>query len=253
MRILVVLLALAIGFGAGYVTWGNKPGNPKVTQPKVQAAVKEPAITPASGYSLQPASYDFGKLLEGEHGTKTLLLQRPAGAAIRLGRLYSPCPCIFVRADKLNFAADEKILITVNVHSLSLQGKKSFPVYVEIVNPIKQILRADISINVLRVPARMLIKPSALHLGTIHGSKTASITLYNLTAHPVKLKTVTSSLPQVKTDITSGQRIPAGESQKINLAIQSLAKGMVKGELIIETDCNEHLKMSVPMDGTSLP
>ncbi len=256
MRVLVILLALVIGFGAGYVTGGRAPAATKTKQPqpsRPQAAGKEPVVSPASGYSLRPARHDFGKLLEGERRTAVLYLQRPPNTAIRLGRIFSPCPCIFVRTDKLNFAAREKVTVTVQVHTSSLQGLKSFPVYLQVVSPVRQIVRADISVNVTRVPARMLVKPASLHLGAIRKTRTASVTLYNLTARPVTLKTVTSTLPGVKPEVAGDMRIPAGESRVIKVTTKGLSKGMVKGELIIETDCGEHLKMSVPVDGTVLP
>jgi hypothetical protein len=67
----------------------SKPEAKPAPQPEAAAA-------PQDGFGLAPAKKHYGKVLEGQARTHVFKIERPDAAAIRIGRTYSPCPCVFV-------------------------------------------------------------------------------------------------------------------------------------------------------------
>ncbi len=237
---------------------GKSPASP--TPPEQERAPAEPSkrsgAPPADtgGFSLVPRKHHYGKVLEGEARTHTFKVDRPKGTALKLGRLYSPCPCIFVTAERRDIPGDNEAEVSVLVHSLTLEGKKSFPAYVEVLEPEKKVLRADVSIEVKRVPAKVLVKPGALHLGSVRGPKTTEVRLYNLTKRPLALGKTSCSLEGVEVSVLGGPRLKAGRYATIRLEVPEagLPPGPVQGTVTVETNCNEHALVAIPVDGTSL-
>jgi hypothetical protein len=172
---------------------------------------------------------------------------------LKLGRLYSPCPCIFVRADALSFPAGKEAEVRVVIHSLTLIGNKSFPFYVEVKDPEPKTLRGDVSIDVERVPARLLVKPRALHLGNVRGEKTVSVELYNLTNRPLVLEQPACSVEGVKVSVPEGLRIEAGKRATIKLETPKagLPPRAIRGAVTIKTNSHEHSVVTIPVDGTA--
>ncbi len=120
---------------------------------------------PQDGFGLSPAKRHYGKVLEGQARTHVFKIERPGSAAIRIGRTYSPCPCVYVTAKKRTAEKGAEVDVEILIHSLTLDGEKSFPAYVELLEPEKKVLRADVTIEVERVPAKLMLKPEAIHLG----------------------------------------------------------------------------------------
>jgi len=131
--------------------------------------------TAQDGFGLDPAKKHYGKVVEGQARRHTFKIERPGNAALRIGRTYSPCPCVYVTAKKPSFEKGAEADVEVMIHSLTLNGEQSFPAYVELLEPEKKVLRADVSIEVERVPAKLMLKPDAFHLGAIRGAKSASV------------------------------------------------------------------------------
>ena len=227
----------------------EEPRRPATTTP----AASEKAQPQPEGFSLVPAKYDYGKMLEGEARTTSLRLERPEGA-VRLGRLYSPCPCIRVSAGKLAVEAGEDIPVQVHLHSLTLEGKKSFPVYVELLEPKQGVLRADVDADVARVPAKMLVRPQTLHLGAGRGAKTATVRLFNLTKRPIRLESVACSIEGVEVSVPEGLYMEPGAASTVRASVpeSGLPAGPVRGVVTVETNCPEHAVMEIPVDGTAM-
>ncbi|MHC5056520.1 MAG: hypothetical protein ACYTKD_17625 [Planctomycetota bacterium] len=210
-------------------------------------------VGPQDGFGLAPAKHHYGKVLEGETRTHVFNVRRPMHKPLRLGRLYSPCPCIFVRADGLSFPAGKEAEVRVVIHSLTLTGNKSFPFYVEVKEPEPRTLRGDVSIDVERVPAKLLVKPDALHLGTVRGEKSVSAELYNLTNRPLVLEPPSCSVEGIKASIPEGTRIEAGKRATVRIETpkEGLPPGAIGGVVTIKTNSHEHSVVTIPVDGTA--
>ncbi|HOW73051.1 MAG TPA: hypothetical protein PKY77_20845 [Phycisphaerae bacterium] len=252
--VLSMLLAVIAG-AIGAWAFIPRPKPIPAAQPAPAPAAEAPAervAPPPPGFALRPASHDFGKLFEGEARVVELAIERPAGSALRLGRLYSPCPCIRVEAAPLLFEAGKPASVNVRVHSLTLDGKKSFPVYVEVLEPAKGVLRADVTVNVERVPAKIMIAPEAFHLGSAKPGKTASVKLTNLTKYPMAVQELSSSLAGSSVEMKGAKSLAPGEAGEIILSLGTgdLPPGPVRGEVTIKTDSALHGLVKIPVDGT---
>jgi hypothetical protein len=259
MRRLLVCVAVVVALGIGFALGRFLPGRtsegpaqqaPDEKKPASAADTKVPAAPP--GFALSPAKHDFGKLFEGEARTTELVIERPGQGALRLGRLYSPCPCIRVEAAPLVIEAGKPAKVNVLLHSLTLEGKKSFPVYVELLEPAKGVLRADVTCDVERVPARLMLNPEAFHFGSASSAKTATVKLTNLTKYPMTVQEVTSSLVGSAVEMKGPKTLSPGESGELalSLAVKDQPAGPIRGEVVVKTDSPLHGLVRVPVDGT---
>ena len=258
MKKLAYVLGVMLAFGAGalitkLLTRCLRKESPRQTvqEPKPEDKAENTAPAPA-GYALKPARHDFGRMFEGEAREVELALDRPAEAPLRMGRLYSACPCIRVDAAPRFVEAGKPAKVKVQVHSLSLEGKQSFPVYVELLEPAKCVLRADVSLEVQRVPAKLMLAPETFHLGSVSADKTASVTLTNLTKYPMHLQELTSSLAGSTIELRGQKALNPGEAVEIVLNVpgKNFSAGPIRGEVQVKTDCPQHALVTIPVDGT---
>ena len=200
-------------------------------------------------WRLTPALFDYGKVFEGEVRTQVFQILRPGNAAVSFGRLYSPCPCLFVTAKQLSFKENEPADIEVKVCSLTLEGPKTFPVYVEMVQPERKVLRADVLIEVIKVPAKLKIFPESLALGQAAPGKTIEVKIINLSKRPLALKSVACSVKGLSVSLPGGSRIEPGVAGSISVKVENPQPGPLQGMVMIETDCPEHARVEIPVEG----
>ena len=250
VKVLLFFLLLGIGIVIGY----QSAQCAKKTKHLQQADTPELSMPPESSgsYSIMPAKHHFGKVMEGEARSGSFQISVPKGEKVRFGRLYSPCPCVFVTAPKNAFEPGEIPTFNVRIHSLSLEGDKRFPAFVELVSPVKEVLQANVSISVEREPAKVALRPNAFYYGTIKGKKIASLTIYNLTEKPVQIFSVTPEQKEILPKNFKPIRLEAGNSHSIELEASSetLPQGPLRTVVAIETDCPEHARMRIPVEGT---
>ena len=231
-----------------------KAPRPEFVLPEPLEGRVTPAADAGNGIKLVPAKHDYGKVMEGEARTHVFKVKCPPDATLALGRLYSPCPCIRVTVPKRQLAAGEDAEVEVTLHSLTLEGKKSFPFCVDLLQPEKKVLRVDVSIEVERVPAKVLVKPGTLHLGSVRGAKATEVRLYNLMKRPLRLGEVTCSLEGAEVSMPEGKWVEPGRYATIRLEVPEtgLPPGPIQGAVTVETNCPEHALVSIPVDGTAL-
>jgi len=222
---------------------------------EAEAAAEQTAEAgPQDGFGLAPAKKHYGRALEGQARRHTFKIERPDDAPLRIGRTYSPCPCVYVTAKKPSFGKGADADVEILIHSLTLEGEKSFPAYVELLEPEKKVLRADVTIEVERVPAKLMLKPDAFHLGAVRGAKSASVELHNLTKRPVTLGETLCTVDGIEVTLPDGKRIAPGGS--IQIDIRTLASGLpagaVRGEVRVKTNIPEHAVIAIPVDGTAM-
>ena len=205
---------------------------------------------PVLTYGLSPATHDFGKVFEGEVRTTTLAITRPEGTALQLGRLYSSCPCITVSADRTSFAANEPGAINIRIHSLTIDGDKTYPIYAEVVSPVHETLRADVKIASSRVPSKLKVSPEAVHLGMVNGPSTQTVSILNLTRHPVTMKSATCAIPGIAVALPKDTTIQPGLGGTLTVTVTD-PKGQIAGAISVETSVPEHARMDIPVDGTA--
>ena len=255
LRVLAVFAVLGLGLGAG--RWIFKPAasEGKTSRLSVSGHPHLPVAPPPPNVSFSPAAHDFGDIFEGESRACRLEVERPAGSVLRLGRLSTSCACVSLSAEKLQFPANEPASLSVGLHSLTLEGKKTFTVYAEVLDPSKGTLCAELSVNVKRVPAKIALVPEAFHCGGVRGAKNVSATLFNLTNRPLALGAPFCSLAGAKTQLSHPSPVAPGRSVTIALTLPAsgLKPGPIEGHVALETDCPEHAQMLVPLDGTVLP
>ena len=159
-----------------------------------------------------------------------------------------------MRSEKRVFAKGEAADVEVAIHSLTLEGKKSFPFYVELLAPEERVLRGNVSIEVERVPAKLLARPDAFHLGTVRGAKSVEVRILNLTRQPVSLGEVACSIHGANVSLPEGSRMEPGLSVPVRLEVPEagLPAGPVRGSVTVETGLSEHARLSIPVDGTAL-
>lgn len=264
MRFVVCLIIIVAGFCAGYLAAQAKGKAPSANQTaqldtKADIIAEQPSTktekenaTP-KGWSINPPAYDFGKTREGVKLSTKLELIRPDMQKIQIGRIYAPCPCVSLNAQKRIVENGEKALIDVSIHTLTISGKKEYPIYVELLEPEKMTVTGKISVEADRVPAKIMLSAESFQMGSVKGKKSAVIKLYNLTRRPVKIS-------NVKTDIAGASAtasvkiISGGETADIYLELdgEKIAKGSLKGKVTVETDLAEHAAISIPVQGTVL-
>jgi len=223
--------------------------------PDTKSVAEDTAKTgPQDGFGLSPAKKHYGKVVEGQARRHNFKIDRPDDAALRIGRTYSPCPCVYVTAKKPSFEKGAEADVEILIHSLTLNGKQSFPAYVELLEPEKKVLRADVMIEVERVPAKLMLKPDAFHLGAVRGAKSASVEIHNLTKRPVTVGEVTRTIAGVEVSMPDGKRIAPGGSVRIAVTTpeSGLPRGAIRGEVRVETNLPEHAVLAIPVDGTAL-
>ena len=281
MRWLAIVVAILLAFGAGLITGrttvksaapetvatdNSLPVTPPSLPPSDVAGAPPPAkdspptkpppgfdAPPPAGVSFAPPTYDYGRLLEGEARNCTLKIIRPAGTALKLGRIYCACPCIVATTEKRDFAATEDAVVKVALHSLTLEGRKLFPLYLEVIEPAKGILPTNLTLDATRVPAKIAIVPDTLHFGSARAGKTTSVKLLNLTKRPLTLRSPHCSIAGVEVsvkDLFVGPGLEATVAVTIPQA--GVRAGPVQGTISLETDCREHARVEIPIDGTAL-
>ncbi len=211
------------------------------------------ANVPADGWALHPAVHAFGPLHEGEARTVALRVERPDDAgALRFGRLYSPCPCVRVSAERMTAEADAPAAVQVRLHSRTLLGAQSFPVYVELLAPERRTLRADVTATVERVPADLRVAPDALHLGAVAGGEAKTVHLTNLMKTPLRITAARVEGAPLSVTPAAPVFLEGGETHTFTLAVPAdgLPAGPVRATLHIETDHPLHREMALPIDGT---
>ena len=67
-------------------------------------------------------------------------------------------------------------------------------------------------------PAKLMLKPDAIHLGGVRGMKSASVELHNLTKRPVTVGDASCSVASVEVSMPDGKRIAPGEH--VGIAIE---------------------------------
>lgn len=254
-----LLLALfvlvgAAGTATGY--WWARcagPGRQAVTVPEPPPPATAPGQ--AKGVRFRPATHSFGTLHEGEARTVKLRIERPDTAPLRLGRLYSPCPCITVSTETRSVPAGEAAHLQVGIHSLTLSGKVSFPVYAQVLEPEEAILRAEVTAEVTRVPAAIRLAPAAFHLGSIRGEATATVAFTNLTKSVLTLDTLRVRPAGLMVTTPARRTVGPGETVSLTVALVAgrLPTGPVRGIVEVVTDHSAHALMRIPVDGTVLP
>ena len=258
MRKLAYVICVMLAFGAGAVAtklltvyFRKEPPPQSAPEPKSEAKTEAVAPAPA-GFALKPGRYSFGKLFEGESRSVELTLERPGDKALRMGRLYSPCPCIRVEAAPQFVEAGKPAKITVNLHSLTLEGKKTFPVYIELLDPEKGVVRGDVDVEVERVPARVMLTPETFHFGSVTADKTATVKLTNLTKRPLRIEELASTLAGSSVEMKGPKLLAPGEAGELvlSLSAKDLPAGPIKAEVTLKTDSPLHAAIRIPVDGT---
>lgn len=207
------------------------------------------------GIEVSARELDFGEFREGQLRERKVIITNKTGNKISLGRLYSPCPCFQLTADTVQVENGGFATVNVSLHSLTLNGKKDFPLYVEIIGKKKDIVTLHATAVVERVPAKMVVHPEVIHLGAIkRGEKVKKeIRLFNLTKEPVEIIKIDPENNSIQAGVDLGiSRINGGLHAKINVEIDtSVFKGRtVSSHILIYTDQNQHRVVRVPISGT---
>ena len=248
--VIFVLVVFGMGVAIGAFCFANrKPAGDGANNP--HSIIAEESKAPP-GMALSPARHDFGHMREGEYREIKLALKHPGKSRLRLGRIYSPCPCITFAPDKRVFEPGEEASVTVQVHSLTLEGKSTFPIYVEVTEPAKGVLRADVDVTVQRVPAQLRLEPEALHLGSVGTRNTATATLTNLTKRPMRIINFTSAIPGARVNLLGGSMIEPGKAVKVGITVagDKLKAGPIRGSVTLKTNLPLHSVVEIPVDGT---
>jgi len=250
MKTLVIAIACLLCLGAGFYL-GSKPKALQTAKAQEKTREKKPT-SPKGPARVLPSTHDFGAMQEGTAKSITLTLERPDDGEIQLGRIYSPCPCITVSAPKRVFQAGEKAHVDVQLHSLTLHGKTEFKAYIQIIKPFEQILSATVKANVSRVPAKLMIKPNAVHLGAVDKKRSAEVDVYNLTKRPVQIHKIEVDGKGLTVRTPHATRIQPGKAAKLTIDLKptEIPQGPLNVTLLIYTSLREHGLVRVPIDGS---
>lgn len=258
--LVAALLLLGMGFGAG---WGaatsmgtpHAPLDAPSTAPTEEgemaamlAALGEKgAAAPSSAYDspmakggelrLEPLVIDFGKVIEGEARTHTYTILRPEGQPLHIGGLLSPCACVHLRMAKRVFKPGEQAELTVEIHSLTIAGKKDYTIRLETLKPERAILKARALIQAKRVPAKLRILPASFQFGRIEQGKIASVLIFNLTTKPLRIEKVACDIDGFEPIQPQHGLIAPGGRASVGLkVVGGLPSGMLQSTCRIHTD-----------------
>lgn len=79
---------------------------------------------------------------EGDFAAAQLFeLVRPSGEAVKLGRLYTSCPCVQVTAEKKEFSEGEPV--TLKLRNVRYTKGGTYALFVQVLEPVQTTLRYD--------------------------------------------------------------------------------------------------------------
>jgi hypothetical protein len=128
------------------------PSVSKVPPPLDDAMIVEPAVPDAPApidIYLFPPAYDFGRVKSGVKLNVQIEVVRPLFKPLKLGRLYSDCPCVTVSSRSKDFRASEPASVDVSYDTTGLSGVKNDIVIIQVLEPTPAVLRFNISLNVI--------------------------------------------------------------------------------------------------------
>ena len=161
----LILIALAAGARAG--------DEGLVSTMSLVAAVPE-----IDGISIVPATDAPVKVYTEDYGPSQVLeIIRPNQAPVSIGRLNSSCTCVQASLPKKDYAQGERVLIEVrNVKSTPPDGAK-YAVFVQLTQPVKQVLQYDIFVKSTKKPEKKAIQGTMSPPLDEHGRPTATTVL----------------------------------------------------------------------------
>ena len=146
---------------------------------------------------------------------------------------------------------DEEVKIFLDLHTLTIGDKlKHITYYIELMKPKTIKLSGRMKVLSKRVPAKLLVSPATVQLGTVSGKKQATVQLQNLTHSPMQIYNCSTSVEGVAITKKPLQVLP-GESGQITLAIngEKLKPGSLRAAVTVETSFPEHAQVKVPING----
>ncbi|MFH1378318.1 MAG: DUF1573 domain-containing protein [Planctomycetota bacterium] len=96
---------------------------------------------------LFPPAYDFGRVKPGAKLSVQIEVVRPMFKPLKLGRLYSDCPCVTVSSRSISFRANEPATVDVSYDATGLAGVKNDIVIIQVLEPAPAVLRFNISLD----------------------------------------------------------------------------------------------------------
>lgn len=122
---------------------------PLPAQPPNQPPSKPVEPAPFYDIFLFPPAYDFERVKPGTKTSVQIEVVRPMAMPLKLGRLYSNCPCVTVSSPSSDYQANETAFVNISYDTTGVEGIKNDVVIIQVLEPSPAILRFNIYINVM--------------------------------------------------------------------------------------------------------
>ena len=176
--------------------------------------------------------YNIGDIYQGESAEHVFVVRNDGSEPLKIESVRSSCGCTAAMMDKNELAPGETAELKAVFNSSRFKGAVSKKIFINSNDPdypittleLKSIVDIDIDVN----PARIYF----------HGLKTGEqldreITISNLSDSEISILEISSTVPDIKTELTNMTIAPGG-STKLNLHIDKINKEMrLTGELTI--------------------
>jgi hypothetical protein len=193
--------------------------------------------------------FDFGTVTEGKKVTHVFVLNNNGTAPIVIKRTRTSCGCTVANASSPIIQPGKKAEIKAAFDSTNFSGNVKKIVTVESNDPKKPqyelVLKGSVA-------AKINIMPARADFGTVKAgsAKELTLTVENRMGRPLRIKSVTSSLPQVTARAPHGTVQPWASARIIVKAAPRNEDRLMSGFLNVVTDSPIMPLIVVPLYGS---
>uniref|UniRef100_A0A831XMK3 DUF1573 domain-containing protein n=1 Tax=Geobacter metallireducens TaxID=28232 RepID=A0A831XMK3_GEOME len=193
--------------------------------------------------------FDFGAISQGKKISHVFTLTNKGDAPLTITRTRSSCGCTVANVSSKTIAPGKSTELKTTFDSANFGGKVTKTITVESNDPAAPVTTLTIKgiIN-----EELAVTPRQVNLGQTKAgtSKELSVTLENLGERTVRILSVTTPMPQVKTTLKK-QALKPNEKTQLSLTVSPRPEDrFLSGFIIIATDIPGKPEITVPLYGS---
>ena len=210
--------------------------------------ILSPVLLPAAGspkIHVDKMEYDLGKIYRGDIAEHIFVISNQGDDTLRISNVRTSCGCTAAMLNKKALAPHEKAELKASFDSGRFKGevKKMISVYSNDQNsPVLTLyLLAEVTVNLEVTPSQVYL------MGLKAGERLErKISLKNLSSGPITIKEVSSTVPEIKIEL-SRMKLQPGESAELKLVIEKITQEtkLSGGLTIYNTSKQKEIKISL--------
>lgn len=192
---------------------------------------------------------DFGAIPQGKKISHTFTLTNKGDAPLTITRTRSSCGCTVANVSSKTIAPGKSTELKITFDSANFGGKVTKTITVESNDPAAPATTLTIKGT---INEELVVTPRQVNLGQTKAgtSKELSVTLENLGDRTVRILSVTTPMPQVKTTLKK-QTLKPNEKTQLSLTVSPRPEDrFLSGFIVIATDIPGKPEITVPLYGS---